>query len=161
MKITNLFLLSALVPFFALMSAVIPPEDTAVRMNHLRFAPVVEDIGDMGATKSLFLIRNRAQYEQLFGERRTIDIDFENEWACFYSAGWMPTTGYDARVLDVGYMPDASTLVFTTQLVSPGRNCVLAPMLTKPFALVKFPRPARTIDIVRFVADDIWVDCGR
>jgi hypothetical protein len=161
MKISHLFPLSALVPLFALMSAVMPPADTGARMTHLRFQPVQEEIGDAGTTRSLFLITNRTQYEQLFGEHRVIDVNFENEWAFFYSAGWMPSTGYEALVLDVGYMPDTRTLVFTTQLVSPGRNCVQAPMMTKPYSLVKFPRPARTIDFARFMSDDIWVDCGR
>jgi hypothetical protein len=161
MKISNLFHLSALIPLFALISAVMPPDDTSARMTHLRFQPVPDQIGNAGETKSLFLITTRAQYEQLFGEQRSISVDFNNEWAFFYSAGWMPSTGYEALVLDVGYRADVRTMVFTTQLVSPGRNCVQAPMLNKPYSLVKFPRPPGRVDFVRFMSDDIFVDCGR
>lgn len=159
MKISNLFRLSALVPLFALVSAVLPSDDTSARMTHLRMTPVPVEVGHTGESRSLFLVTNRAQYEQLFGEQRVMGIDFDNEWAFFYSAGWMPSTGYEALVLDVGYRADINTLVFTTQLVSPGRNCIVLPMMTTPYSLVKFPRPARNVDSVRFLSDDIWVDC--
>ena len=160
MKLSLPFRLSALVPLFVLCTAALPPADTGTRMTHLRFQVVPEPVpvGHVGSTESRFLITNVAQYEQLFGEgRRT--IDFNTEWALFYSAGWEPTTGYEANVLDVGYVPETRLLVFTTQLASPGRHCVVNQMLTMPYTLVKFPRPDRRIEGARYVTDDIVVDC--
>jgi hypothetical protein len=160
MKISIPFRLSALVPLFVLCTAALPPADTSTRMTHLRFQVVPEPIpvGHVGTTEARFLITNVAQYEQLFGEGR-ITINFETEWALFYSAGLEPTTGYEASVLDVGYVPDTRQLVFTTQLAAPGRNCVVNQMLTMPYTVVKFPRPARRAEGVRYVTDDVVVDC--
>ena len=159
MKISNLMRFSALIPFFALMSALVPPDDSGGRTVHLRFVPVADRIGHAGETPLSTLITSRLEYQKLFGEQKC-SIDFNTEWAFFYSAGWMPTTGYDADVLDVGYRQDTHALVFTTQLATPGRNCVESPLATKPYSLVKFAIPPGRVDKVRLFIDDIVVSCG-
>ena len=158
MKMSNLLRFSALIPFFALMSALIPPEDSGGRVVHLRYLPVADRIGNAGETPLCTLLTSRLQYEKLFGEQKC-SIDFNNEWAFFYSAGWKPTTGYEAQVVDVGYRQDVHMIVFTTQLASPGRNCVESPLATKPYSLVKFAIPPGRVDTVRLLTDDIVVSC--
>lgn len=159
MKITHLLRFSALIPFVALMSALVPPEDGGGRTLHLRFVPVADRIVHAGDAPFSTLITSRLQYQKLFGEQKC-SIDFNNEWAFFYSAGWMPTTGYDAAVLDVGYRQDAHAMMFTTELASPGRDCVESPIATQAFAFVKFAIPPGRVDAVRVFSDDIVVSCG-
>ena len=158
MKISIPFRLSALVPLFALCTAALPPTDNNIA--HLRFQvlPDPAPVAHVGGAPTRFLITNPLAYQVLFGMRR--DVDFDHEWVFFYSAGLEPTTGYKASVLDVGYVPDSGTIVFTTQLASPGQNCGVGQLFTMPCTLVKFPRPDRRAEGVRYRTDDIVVDCA-
>jgi hypothetical protein len=168
MKISKLSLFPALVAMLALCSAnvasvgdhqVNPAHPRKVpSVIHLPVATVDIPIGDQGETESLFLITTQAEYEQLFGEGAT-GVDFTRDWAFFYSAGLQPHGGYEAGVEDVSYTPDVQSLVITTQLLSPGANCGVAQIITKPYSLVKFPKPPGAVDMVRYNSDDQVVDC--
>src|SRR5262249_15628941 len=125
---------------------------------HLPLARLDIPIGDLGETESMFLITTLAQYEQLFGDGAT-GVDFKTEWAFFYSAGLEPHGGYEALVEDIAYTPDVQSLVITTQLLSPGANCVVPQIVTKPYMLVKFPKPPGSVGIVRYNQDDQVVAC--
>jgi hypothetical protein len=125
---------------------------------HLPITVVPQPIGDIGETESLFLITSLAHYQQMFGERAT-GVDFRTEWAFLYSAGLEPTGGYEAMVTDVTYTPDTGTLVITTSLVSPGMNCAVPQIFTKPYMLVKFPKPPGAVDALVTQKDDQVLDC--
>jgi hypothetical protein len=125
---------------------------------HLPIATVPQDIGNIGETPAFFLITTMAHYEQMFGEDAR-GVDFSHEWAFLYSAGLEPTGGYEALVDDVVYMPDTGLLVISTTLVSPGANCVVPQIVTKPYMLVKFPQPPGKVVGVRFNPDYQVLDC--
>lgn len=161
MKISKLPTLSALVSLVALCSAAVSPGLIPVLppVIHLPAATVDMSIGDLGETECLFLITNHAQYEQLFGEGAT-GVDFKSQWAFFYSAGLLPTGGYEALVADIAYTPGVESLVITSQLLSPGMNCAVPQVVTKPYILVKFPKPPGEVGMVRLDKADQVVDCG-
>jgi hypothetical protein len=125
---------------------------------HLPVTVVRQPIGDIGQTESLFLITTLAHYQQMFGEDAT-GVDFRTEWAFLYSAGLEPTGGYEAMVTDVTYTPDTNTLLITTSLVSPGMNCAVPQIFTKPYMLVKFAKPPGAVDAVVTQKDDQVLDC--
>ena len=157
MKITLPFHLLAIVPLFFLSTAASPPAD--VDMMHLRYhiLPNPVPVAHVANLPTRFFVTNAMAYQAVFGTRR--DVDFDHEWVFFYSAGLEPTTGYDARVLDIGYLPDTQTLVATTQLASPGPDCIVEQAITMPCTLVKFPRPDRRAHGAQFFANDVVVDC--
>ena len=163
MKISKLSPLPVLASVLALCSA-------SVSQGHIRHIPTVlhlpavaipVDVGDLGQTESLFLITAYEQFDQLFGDGASAaaGIDFKSQWVFFYSAGLLPTGGYEALVEDIMYTPVAQSLVITTQLLSPGESCAVPQMVTKPNILVKFPKPSGEIDMVRLQKDDQTVDC--
>ena len=166
MKISKLSLSSALVAALALCSANLDggsagpahPRPASPEVVHLPLAVLATPIGDQGETESLFLITTLAEYQQLFGERAT-GVDFNTEWAFFDSAGLEPHGGYQASVEDVAYTSDIGRLTITTQLLSPGANCGVAQIITKPYMLVKFPKPPTAVNSVRVDHDDQVVDC--
>jgi PrcB C-terminal len=173
MKISKLSLSSTLVAALALCSAnVIPLNGDGSKpahprpvssVIHLPLATVnipLDDLGNVGDTQSLFLITTLAEYQQLFGEDAR-GVDFQTEWAFFYSAGLEPHGGYEALVQDVAYTPDVQSLVITTQLLSPGAGCEVAQIVTKPYMLVKFPKPPGAVGVVRYDSDDQVVDCPQ
>ena len=118
-----------------------------------------DTLGSLGDTECLFLITSSAQFEQLFGEGAT-GVDFKTQWAFFYSAGLEPTGGYEALVADIAYTPDVQSLVITTELLSPGMNCAVPQIVTKPYQLVKFPKPPGQVGMVRVSSENQVVDCA-
>ncbi len=165
MNITKLCACIALAPCLLLASAgsdlgqVHPVRPQQVGVLYLPLTVVDVPIGNQGESESLFLITTQAQFQQLFGEE-AVGIDFNQDWAFFYSAGVLPTGGYEATVEDVAYTPDVMSLVITTSLVTPGMNCPVAQHLTMPHVVVKFPKP-RPVGVVRIQKDDMVLDCGR
>ena len=168
MKISKLTLSCAAIGALALCSAKLQgdvvnpghprPASTVIHLPIAEIAIPVQDLGEIGNTQSLFLITSLAEYQQMFGERAP-SPDFSKEWAFFYSAGLEPHGGYDAIVEDVAYTPDVQSLVLTTQLDSPGAGCVVPQIITKPYVLVRFPKPPGDVDMVRYNHDDQVVDC--
>lgn len=104
------------------------------------------------------VITSARAYEALFGSRAP-GVDFRRELVVFYGAGLMRTGGYDANVLRV--RAAGATLHVTTQLVSPGRDCVVTMALTKPHVFVKVARPAQALRRVAWTRADEVRDCTR
>jgi hypothetical protein len=163
MKITKLFPLSALASLLALCSASVSPGHARPipTLMHLPAVAIPVEVGDLGATESLFLITTYEQFDQLFGDGASAaaGVDFKSQWAFFYSAGLEPTGGYEALVEDLSYTAGVQSLVITTQLLSPGENCGVAQLVTKPNILVKFQKPPGEVGMVRLQKDDQTVDC--
>jgi hypothetical protein len=161
MKITTLFRISAFLPVLVLCGANVQPAHTRpIGPQHLHLTQVSLDIGNAGETETLFLITSMAQYQQVF-DQEAVGIDFHRNWAFFYSAGFEPTDGYEALVVDAAYTADVSSLVITTTLVSPGTDCAVAQHVTKPYMLVSFPRPSGPGNVVRIQKDNETLECTR
>lgn len=99
----------------------------------------VEDSMDF-APELRQILTSAAQYEAVFGHAPPADLDFEREWAFFYSVGpdWQP--GQQAGVARVRLSDSGRTLLVTTSLEIPGDGCDAAG--GAPQVLVKFARPA-------------------
>jgi PrcB C-terminal len=163
MKFSKLSPLPVLASVLALCSASVSPGHvrSIPTLLHLPAVAIPADVGDLGQTESLFLFTAYEQFDQLFGDGASAaaGIDFKSQWAFFYSAGLLPTGGYEALVEDITYTADVQSLVITTQLLSPGENCGVPQMITKPNILVKFPKPPGEVGMVRLQKDDQTVDC--
>ena len=169
MKISKLSLAVAPLAAIILCSAVVAGDANhparprpATTVIHLPLAAIdipIQDLGAVGDTESLFLITSLPEYEQMFGERAP-SVDFSKEWVFFYSAGLQPHGGFDASVEDVAYTPAPQSLVITTQLDSPGAGCFVTQIVTKPYMVVKFPKPPGDVSTVSYQHDDQVVDCN-
>ncbi len=116
-----------------------------------------EGVGTAGEGETRRVIRSARQYERLFGHAPPVDVDFAGgEVVIFYSAGIKNTGGYEASILEVSLVN--RRVHVTTQLVSPGDDCIVTQALTKPYVLatVELPRRVRN---VRFHHEDVVEDC--
>jgi len=125
------------------------------------FEEFSDDIGDAGREETRVLLTSAREYAALFGHEAPKSVDFGREWVVFYSAGIKPTGGYDASVLDIRLTENGRSLLVTTSLVSPGPGCIVTLALTKPYALVKLEATTRDLNVVRFAACDVEIDCSR
>jgi hypothetical protein len=122
----------------------------------ISFEAFTDDVSLRADTKSRTLIRSAAGYQSFFGHAPPSSVDFTRDWVMFYAAGTEPTGGYDASFVAV--LRAGSSLIAITQLVSPGRDCVVTQALTAPYALIKFP--AQTGTSAQFYKSDSIRDCG-
>jgi hypothetical protein len=159
MKLSKLSRISALLPLVLLCGADIHSAQPRLLdgVMHLPMTAIPEDPSSIPETPALFLVTTLAQYQQLFGED-AVAVDFNRDWVFLYSAGLEPTGGYEAVVSDLAYTPDVQSLVITTTLESPGMNCAVPQIVTKPYSVVKFPRPAK-VGVVRLNPEYEVVDC--
>jgi len=159
MKLSKLFVVPALLPLVWLCAADIHPANPRPfdGVMHLPMTAIPENADTIPETPALFLVTTLAQYQQLFGEHST-PVDFDHNWVFLYSAGLQPTGGYEAIVADIAYTPDVQSLVITTTLDSPGLNCGVPQIVTKPYSVVMFPRPGK-VGMVRLNPTYEVVDC--
>jgi hypothetical protein len=131
----------------------------------IEFLVFTDEIGAQGQTETRSLIRSAAAYQAYFGHVAPSEVDFATMWVIFYSAGSRTTGGYSASVTKViASEPGLPfTLKVTTSLKSPGKDCVVNPVITKAFVLARFKRPFQTATapVVRFYQDDTVANCGR
>lgn len=80
------------------------------------------------------LIRSESGYRRLFGHSSP-GIDFAQDVVVFYSAGEKSTGGYRADITAIE--KHGQRLTVTTQLTSPGADCVVTQALTIPSVLVR------------------------
>lgn len=116
-----------------------------------------EGVGTAGEQPTSRLIRSARQYQRLFGHAPPAEVDFAaGEVVIFYSAGVKDTGGYDASILTVELRN--RRLLVTTELVSPGEDCIVTQALSKPYVLatVSVPRGVRR---ARFDHEDVIRDC--
>ncbi len=146
--------LSSVVPFLLCAAAQVPPPPA-----HLKFVPVEVDVGSQAAREARRLFTTPAQFETFFDQRAPAEVDWDAECVVYYSAGVQPTGGYESRILDVQSTEGGRSLMITTSLESPGPNCVVTEALTRPYVLVRFERPAKQFDVVRFGRADVEIDC--
>ena len=128
---------------------------------HLKFLPVHVDVGSQAAREARRLFTSAAQFETFFDQRAPAEVDWGTECVAYYAAGVQPTGGYDARILDVQSTEEGRSLMITTSLESPGPNCAVPEMLTRPYVLVRFERPVKQFDVVRFGRMDAEIDCKQ
>ena len=115
-------------------------------------------IGNAGRRETRLVITGARTYARLFGHAPPRGVDFgAGDGVVFYSAGLKPTGGYDTAIL--GIVRSGSQLGVTTQLVAPGKDCIVTDGLTTPHVLVKFEKPRR-LSRVRFTRKDEVRDCG-
>jgi hypothetical protein len=159
MNLSKLSFVPALLPLVLLCGADIRASNPRPLdgVMHLPMTAIPENANTIPETPALFLVTTLAQYQQLFGEHAT-PVDFDHNWVFLYSAGLQPTGGYEALVSDIAYTPDVQSLVITTTLVSPGANCAVPQIFTKPYSVVMFPRPGK-VGIVRLNPEYQVLDC--
>lgn len=151
-----LIALSALLPLT--LAATVPirtPGDP-----HVAFEEFADDIGSAGEDETRMLFTSRDEYEAFFGHRVPEGVDFDREWVVFYSAGLLSTGGYDARIHDIQLTEAGRSLKIATQLVSPGPDCLVPMVITKPYMLAKLPIPTRRLSVVRFLRFDVEMSCA-
>ncbi len=121
--------------------------------------PYHDDVGEAGEEETRKFVISAAAYRALFGHDAP-GIDFSREWLVFYSAGLEPTEGYRAKIPAMVQNPSGTTLKVVTSLESPGRNCNVADVETKPWAMVRFAKPAQTrLKYFRYVRQDTTTAC--
>jgi hypothetical protein len=145
-----------------------PSEDVSESEAALRGSPQTiafeqltdpEGVGTAAEEETRVLIETAEEYEALFGHAPPADVDFAGgEVVVFYSAGTQPTGGYEASILSITQR--GKRLRITTQLVSPGEDCIVTQALTQPYALATFVMPAG-IKRVRFAHEDVVRDCSE
>lgn len=92
-----------------------------------------------GSARALtVVITSSVQYEALFNQRAPL-IDFSQEWLVYFSPGRMPSTGWEAFIVDVRPAPNDAGLKIVTGLVAPGPDCDVKRERSYPFALVRIP----------------------
>jgi hypothetical protein len=118
-----------------------------------------EGVGSAGERPTSRLIRSARQYERLLGHAPPAEVDFAaGDVVIFYSAGIQSTGGYEASILEVALRN--RQLQVTTQLVSPGEDCIVTQALTTPYVLARV-RPPRRVNGARFEHVDVIRDCSE
>jgi hypothetical protein len=130
-----------------------PPDAAAT----IAFQTFDDDVGAQANTRTRTLIRSASGYQSLFGHAPPTAVDFSSEWVMFYAAGTEPTNGYGASFVAV--LRSGTTLLAITQLTSPGAGCMLGPVVTAPYALIKFPAQPGTS--AQFYKNDVTKDCTQ
>jgi hypothetical protein len=83
-------------------------------------------------------------FKSFFGKNPPSEIDFTQEWAIYFAAGPRNTGGYEANILKVQLSATGRTVTVTTETVSPGNACLVAPALTSPATLVTIKKQTST-----------------
>ena len=125
----------------------------------LPISPLPAGFGHGSPRGITVVITSSLEYETRFHERAPT-MDFSREWLVYYSPGMVPSTGFEASIVDVRPGADGLSLNIITGLVEPGPNCDVKPVRSHPFALASFPRPVRTADSVLFSHLRIVGDCA-
>jgi hypothetical protein len=154
MRHKRLFSLILLILCGALVPASQPKKDRAIV-----FAAFMDEIGDVAKQETKRVFMTAESYREYFGHDAP-GVNFNTHWVAFYSAGNRPKTGHDVAIRAVALTADGRVLKITTALLSPGPNCTTYPLLTKPYALVKFRRPQRAVADTQFSARDAERSCS-
>jgi hypothetical protein len=125
----------------------------------IAFTPFLDEIGEAGKQETKQVFTTAESYRAYFGHNAP-DVNFDTHWVAFYSAGNRPKTGHDVAIRAVALTADGRVLKVTTSLLSPGPNCATYPLLTKPYALVKFRRPQQKVADTQFSARDTQRRCS-
>ncbi len=108
----------------------------------LAITPFADDIGSRGETVTRRVFKTRAAYKSYFGHYPPASVDFSTHWVAFYSAGIKNHGGFTAEVARIRLSNSGLTLKVSTELTSPGFDCAVPQVITKPHVLVKFTRPS-------------------
>lgn len=147
----------------ALLVAALAPAGVARAESEPRALPfsIVQDVAvTIRAPETRKIFTSPPEYTVFFGRQPPSDVDFSREWLAFYAAGPKATGGYEASIDEITLSAEGPTLSVTTSLVSPGRDCVVTQVLSRPAVLVRFQRPDPVPADVRFFSSDTERACG-
>jgi hypothetical protein len=110
--------------------------DEALRKPQLEWSTFEDPKGtdQAGMTATARLIRSENAYRRLFGHASP-GIDFRRDVVVFYSAGTKNTGGYTASITAVEKR--GQRLHVSTELVTPGPDCIVTQALTTPSVLAR------------------------
>jgi hypothetical protein len=137
-------------------------EDADERAFELSLAFEELDVRKSAAQAGLTVITKTADYVAFFGEAPPAGVDFKKHWVLHYSMGVQSTGGYDANILEIEREGSGagSSLVITTQDVSPGPMCLVTQALTNPQVTVKIKKQKKTIEIQQ-ITESTVTDCSQ
>ncbi len=106
------------------------------------------------------IIRTARSFKSFFGFDPSSEFDFSKEWLAFYGAGTRPTAGYLAEIVRIRTTDSGKTLKITARVESPGPDCMVAQVLTRPYMIVRFAIPASQPGTVKYSRVDQERRCG-
>lgn len=106
------------------------------------------------------VIKTKAAWKGAFGIDPPSSINFQKQWVAYYTAGERNSGGFQANISHVRLSDAGTVLKIATRLDRPGNGCTVVPVLSTPYAIVKFdkPRPAPTTN--RYTTESRTVSCG-
>ncbi|MEM2271776.1 MAG: protease complex subunit PrcB family protein [Archaeoglobaceae archaeon] len=96
-----------------------------------------------------YVIRDEASFKELMAKAGLVvndSVNFDREMVIATFYGWKSTSGYDITIRSIKIIPKATephnkdVMVVTVVKKKPGNNCILMPVITSPFHIVKLPR---------------------
>ncbi|MDI9611022.1 MAG: protease complex subunit PrcB family protein [Archaeoglobales archaeon] len=96
-----------------------------------------------------YVVRDEMTFKVLMAKAGIVvndSVNFDREMVIATFYGWKSTSGYDMTIRSINIIPKATELtnkdvmVVTVVKKKPGEDCILIPVITSPFHIVKLPR---------------------
>ncbi len=135
-------------------------DDSKTDQTDMVLTPVDFDQPTHAESVRVGVIKTKTAWKGVFGVDPPSSINFQKQWVAYYTAGELSSSGFQANISRVRLSDSGSSLKITTRLDQPGFGCTVLPVLTTPYTIVKFDKPARAPTANRYTAESRTVSCG-
>ncbi|MCS7131043.1 MAG: protease complex subunit PrcB family protein [Archaeoglobaceae archaeon] len=96
-----------------------------------------------------YVVKDERSFKDLMAKAGIIvndSVNFKREMVIATFYGWKPTSGYDITIRSIEIVPNTTAvsnkdvMIVTVVKKKPAENCILLPVITAPYHIVKLPR---------------------